>query len=117
MTENGEVTVRRRRSSEEVQRLVSQFESSGLGRKEFCRREGLTLSTLGRQLKKREVGKCEINHGRRLVRVELARRDRELNGPVGCALEVVLSSGRKIAVWPDFDSGTLERLVGALEKV
>jgi len=36
-----------------------------------------------------------------------------LPGPVG----MPSSNGRKIAVWPDFDSGTLERLVGALEKV
>jgi hypothetical protein len=63
------------------------------------------------------VGKCETNHGSRLVRVELARRNRELSGAARCALEVVLSGGRKIAVWSDFDSGTLERLIGALEKV
>jgi len=63
------------------------------------------------------VGKCETNHGSRLVRVELARRNRELSGAARRALEVMLSGGRKIAVWPDFDSGTLERLIGALEKV
>jgi hypothetical protein len=28
----------------------------------------------------------------------------------------VLSSGRRIDVWPDFDSGTLERLLSVLER-
>jgi transposase-like protein len=117
MTENGEVVVRKRRSSEEVRRLVTEFESSGLGQNEFCRKEGLALSTLRRQLKRRQAGKCQSAAGRGLVRVELARRNRELKSPERCGLEVVLSNGRKIAVWPDFDLGTLERLVGVLEKV
>jgi transposase-like protein len=117
MTENGEVVGRKRRSSQEVQRLVTEFESSGLRQSEFCRKEGLGLGTLRRQLKRRQLGKWETNHSGRLVRVELAQRNRELNSPVRSGLEVVLSNGRKIAVWPDFDSGTLQRLVGALEKV
>jgi|SRR5262245_15452477 len=74
MTENGEIVARKRRSSEEVQRLVREFESSGLGQNEFCRKEGLALSTLPRQLKKRRVSKCEPVAGSGLVRVELAGR-------------------------------------------
>jgi hypothetical protein len=104
------------RSSQEVQRLVAEFESSGLGQNEFCRKEGLALGTLQRQLKKRHLDKCETPHGGGLVRVELAPRNPELKSPERSALEAVLSKGRKIAVWPDFDSGTLERLFGALWK-
>jgi hypothetical protein len=33
-----------------------------------------------------------------------------------CALEVVLTRGRRIEVRPDFDSGTLERLLNVMEK-
>ena len=117
MTENGKVVGRKRRSSQEVQRLVREFECSGLRVSEFCRKQGLAASTLRRQLRRRQLGKCETNHSGALVRVEVARRNQGLKSPVRSALEVVLSNGRKIAVWPDFDSGTLERLVGALEKV
>jgi hypothetical protein len=83
---NGEVVVRKRRSSEEVRRLVTEFESSGLGQNEFCRKEGLALSTLRRQLKRRQAGKSQSAAGKGLVRVELARRNRELKRGVSIVL-------------------------------
>ncbi len=55
-----------------MQRLVAEFESSGLGQNEFCRKEGLALSTSRRQMKKRHLDKCETPHGGGLPRVELA---------------------------------------------
>lgn len=79
------------------------FESSGLRQNEFCRNEGLSLSTLRRQLKKRQLGKFEATH-RGLVAVELARSSGEGKRPMRSALEVVLSNERRIEVWPDFDS-------------
>ena len=98
MTENGEVVGRKRRGSQEVQRLVTEFESSGLRQREFCRKQGLALSTLRRQLKRRKLGKCETNHSGPLVRVKLARRNRGLKSPARSGLEVVLSNGRRIEV-------------------
>ena len=53
MTESEEVSGRKRRSSAEIQRLVTEFQSSGLRQNEFCRNHGLSLSSLQRQLKKR----------------------------------------------------------------
>ena len=41
-----------RRSRAEIERLVALYGSSGMGRIEFCRSQGLALSTLGRHLKK-----------------------------------------------------------------
>src|ERR1700720_4217693 len=55
MIESQEVSGRKRRSGEEIQRLMMEFESSGLRQNEFCRNHGLALSTLQRQLKKRRV--------------------------------------------------------------
>jgi hypothetical protein len=43
---------RKRRSREEIKRLVLEFEASGLRQNEFCRNHGLALNTLQRQLKK-----------------------------------------------------------------
>jgi hypothetical protein len=40
MTEIGEVGVRRRRSRQEIKRLVAEFETSGLRRSEFCQLDG-----------------------------------------------------------------------------
>ena len=116
MTGNQEVPGRRRRSSEEVKRLVLEFEASGLRQNEFCRKHGLALSTLRRQLKKRRLDKAEPKQGGRLVAVELAKKDWDENSRPACALEVVLPRGRGIHVWPEFDSDTLERLLSVLER-
>jgi hypothetical protein len=53
--------------------------------------------------------------GSRLIAVELAEGDRDTHAAGASALEVVLSSGRRIAVRQQFDSATLGRLVNVLE--
>ena len=115
MTENQEVPGRKRRSSEEIKRLVAEFEASGLRQNEFCHDHGLALSTLQRQIKKCRLDKANAKEGSRLVAVELGRKNRENSRPP-CALEVVLCGGRSIEVRPDFDSETLERLLSVLER-
>jgi hypothetical protein len=116
MNENQEVAARKRRSSEEVKRLVLEFEASGLRRNDFCRDRGMALSTLRRHLKKRGSGEGGAKKtGSRLVAVELAKWNRNTNSLAASALEVVLSGGRRIAVRQEFDSATLGRLVKVLE--
>ena len=87
------------------------FASSGLRQNEFCRKHGLALSTLQRQLKKRRLSQGEAKSNR-LVAVQVARK-----APASCALEVVLGSGRRIAVRRDFDPETLLRVVEVLEEI
>jgi hypothetical protein len=116
MNENQEVHGRKRRSSEEVQRLVLEFKASGLRRKEFCQARGMALTTLRRHLKNRCLDEGGKKTGSRLAAVELAKRDRNAHAEeASAALEVVLSSGRRIAVRQRFDSATLGRLVKVLE--
>jgi hypothetical protein len=43
MTGNEEIPGRKRRSSQEIQRLVLEFEASGSRQNEFCRNHGLAL--------------------------------------------------------------------------
>ena len=116
MTESQEVSGRKRRSREEIQRLMMEFEASGLRQNEFCRKRGLALSTLQRQLKKRRLDQGQAKSNR-LVAVELAGKDRDGNNGTLCALEVVLASGRRIEVRRDFDSQTLLRVVEILEEI
>lgn len=111
---NGIATVRRSRA--EAERLVVEFERSGLPRKAFCRERGISAHTLDyyrRQWHTRQ----QADHGR-MVAVEL------LDGGVagsgvgvdgGHALCVRLTNGRRIEVSEDFDAATLQRLIAALE--
>jgi hypothetical protein len=116
MTENQKIPGRKRRSREEIKRLVLEFEASGLRANEFCRNHGLAWSTLQRQLKRRRVDKAEAKQGSRFVAVELARRESNGNSRPNSALEVVLSGVRRIEVRPGFDAPTLEGLIAVLER-
>jgi hypothetical protein len=71
MTGNEEISGRKRRSGQEIQRLVLEFEASGLRQKEFCRKHGLALSTLQRRLRRRRLDKGGVREGSRLIAVEL----------------------------------------------
>jgi hypothetical protein len=116
MIENQEVPRRKRRSGEEIKRLVLEFEASGLRQNEFCRNHGLALSTLQRQLKRRRLDKSEAKEVSRFVAVELARKESNGNSLSSSALEVVLCGGRRIEVRPGFDVPTLEGLIAVLER-
>ena len=116
MTESEEVKPRRRRTRQEVQRLVSEFGTGGLSRGEFCRVHGMRLSTLQRGLKRERTKPGEMqSDGKKLVRVKVIGgsgvADRE--GP--CAMAVVLAKGRRIELSRDFDAAQLRRVVEALE--
>src|SRR4051812_1895736 len=107
---------RRRRSQAEVERLVAEYEGSGLGRLEFCAKHGLSLSTLNRH-RKRKHERTEAVTGGRLVAVELSASKQDAGSQSGSELLVVLSSGRRIEVRGGFDPKLLQQLVRVLEQV
>ena len=104
---------RRRRTPAEIQQIVSEFKSSDLTQKEFCRRQGLTLSTVGRYLSQVRAASEASNRG--LVAVELAVKKGGAEACGGCGLSVSVASGRRIVVEAGFDAATLQRLVQVLE--
>lgn len=103
---------RRRRAPAEIQEIVNEFKNGDLTQVEFCRRQGLVLSTLGRYLS-RERGSSKGSQ-RGLVAVELAAKKLGAK-QVGCGLSVMVGSERRIVVESDFDAATLQRLVHVLE--
>jgi transposase-like protein len=107
---------RRRRTREEVRQLVSAFQTSGLRAREFCQRHGLAPSTLHRNLKRASRGSASGQPGVRFVAVKVnGAAPASQWAPAAAGLEVVLAGGRRIAVTPGFDEGTLGRLVRLLE--
>jgi hypothetical protein len=115
MSEDKEVRQRkRRRTPAEIQQIVSEFKGGDQTQIEFCRRQGLVLSTLGRYLRN-ERGTREAK-AEGLVAVELAgNKGSSGEGNAGCGLSVLVGSERRIVVESDFDAATLQRLVRALE--
>lgn len=119
MEKENRITVRRRRTGAEVQQFVAEFVDSGMGRSEFCRNRGLSLSTLDRHLRKQRRKRKRKNSPTAgpLVALELASRKPPTEHEPSCGLAVVLAGGRWIEVRRDFDPHTLERLVSVLERV
>src|SRR6202162_6633924 len=97
MTETQEVNPRRRRTRQEVQRVLSELGTSGLARSEFCRIHGMTLSTLQRGLKRERIesGGSHSN-AKRLVRVKVIGGGRAADREGPCAMAVALGNGRRI---------------------
>ena len=119
----GIVVGRRRRSRVEAERLVVEFERSGLSRGAFCAQHGLSVPSLDQYRKRcREVGSpSEVAHANglhaanRILPVEFV--DTGASAVEGSrSFWVELANGRRIAVAPGFDASTLERLVAVLEK-
>jgi len=122
--------VQHRRSRTEAEQLVEAFESSGLGRQEFCLKHGIALGTLDFWRKRRrqerdkvaskrprmrnEDVRAGVASGSKLVAVELAGLQ---GNAAGGGLVVVVSRGRRIEVSRWFDAATLERLLAVLEQV
>jgi len=116
MTEPEEVKPRRRRTRQEVQRLVSEFGTSGLSRGEFCRIHGMRLSTLQRGLKRGRTEPGDLQRdGKRLVRVKVIGGSGTADREAPCGMAVVLAKGRRIELSRDFDPAQLRRVVEVLE--
>jgi len=88
MSEDSAVVVGRRGSAE-VARLAGLYRSSGMGRGEFCRRHGLSLSTLTRHLQKQfhqphrtgeEAGHLPSDRHHSLPQKRRPARDRSADG-------------------------------------
>ena len=114
MTNEQTVVGKRRRTPAEIEQIACEFESSGLNRSQFCRRQGLNLGVLNRYLQRRHAA-SGIANGDGLVAVELAGKKPGVERAVSCGLAVVLARGRRIAVSAGFDAVTLQRLVQVLE--
>ena len=94
----------RRRSAEEIQRVVEQFRASGLSQMEYCRQTGTVLSTLGRYVRRMETPE------QRLVRVKVDAPPEPDSGFV-----LMLGNGRRIASGWGFGETELARLIRVAE--
>ena len=108
---NGVGKLSRRRSRAEADRLVSEFERSGLRRKEFCAARGLAVHTLDAW--RRRVAQSQGEE--KIVPVEIvADRGRPASGEWNGQFRIVLAEGLRIEVEPGFDAAELRRLIAVL---
>jgi hypothetical protein len=94
----------RRRSPEEIEQFVEQYRASGLTQIEFCRQNGIALSTLGRHLRRRSGSEQQ------LIRVNVE----SVSEPPG-GFVLVLGNGRRIESGWRFGEAELGRLIRVAE--
>ena len=118
MDSNRVVPEFRRRSRAEGQRLVSEFEQSGMRRKGFCAAHGLSMHTLD-AWRRRIAGS---GSDEKIVPVEIVEDRRSGMGSEHAEsvlrngqFRVVLAHGLRIEVDPGFDAAELRRLIAALD--
>ena len=110
--------VRRRRSQVEVEKLVAEYQSSGLTRDAFCVVRGLSVAALDKY--RRRVQKWAVSGASRMLPVEVvsfAVQDSSRDAGRDGGLVVESRNGRRIEVHRGFDGGTLERLLSVLDRV
>ena len=113
MSEAG--SVRRRRSRVEVEKLVAEYEASGLTREGFCQQRGLSVTTLDKY--RQRVQKWARSGAGPMLPVEVVVSTGSNCAARGYGVLVVESrSGRRIEVGRGFDAETLERLLTILDK-
>ncbi len=107
---------RRRRRRAEAEQLVAEYETSGLGREEFCRQHGLSLATLARYRKRQRQAEGEAAGPGRWLAVEVSRPVPVAGSGAGSGLAVVLARGRRLEIGCGFDAPTLVQLLALLER-
>lgn len=108
---------------EHWRRVLARQEQSGLTRAAFCRRDGIqegALSWWARELSKRSKPRCPVRkapqpkHTQRSAFVPV-RVIQAVPRNGTSAVEVVTRSGHIVRLHPDFDPGTLRKVLAALE--
>jgi hypothetical protein len=108
--ESEQVSKKRRRSRAEAEELVREFEKSGLRRKTFGAKHGLSVHTLDVYRKRLSRKPGEGGVANRLMEVAISKP----LAAIGGELTVALANGRRIEVKRGFDADTLERLMALL---
>jgi hypothetical protein len=88
----------------EMKRVVEEFLSSGLTRREFCSQRGIALTTF-------DYWRTQLRSKPRLVKVEVARPDQAAQ-----SLTLRLANGRSIENLWRFDEEALARLIRIAER-
>ena len=99
---------------------MASYVQSGLSRSEFCRQQGLPLSTLNRYYRRAgqrdAVASRPLAHNDvALARVEFVEKS-ATHAVQHVALQVELAGGRRIYVPSGFDAASLTRLIAVLEQ-
>ena len=97
------------RNAEEAEKIVIDFEHSGLSRREYCERSGIALPTLDWYRRRVQAGCHAVNLAR--VRVAGPAKSAAARGAAKDGFALVLGNGCRIETGWGFDEKDLTRLI------
>ena len=105
----------KKRTAEEVDRLLKGYEESGLSRQEYCQREGIRLTAFDyyRHRSRQKLAAQQGTAARALVKVRLEPAQSEVQS----VFSLTLANGRRIESAWNFRDGDLARLIRIAEAV
>lgn len=103
---------RKRRTRDEITRLVTDYTHSGLSRAAFCRMHQVSSATLGRYLERATPTTALPAPTPSFVAVEIA----PAISTADSGLSLLLSAGRRVAIQRGFCADTLQHLLSVLER-
>ena len=109
------LVVQHRRSPAEIDRLLAEYEASGLSQAAFCGQKGLSLATLARYRKRR--AQRPAASASRWWAVEVADGRKGAGAGASSGLTLRLPGGPRIEIGRGFDVRTLAQLLRALEQI
>jgi hypothetical protein len=105
-----------KRSAEQVEQLMREYEASGLTRREYCERIGMPMSTFDyyrQRASRKAAAQRRATSKRALVKVEIEHDTAQPQG----AFTLVLRNGRRIESAWSFSEQDLERLIRLAETI
>ena len=97
------------RTAEEVERIIIDFERSGLSRREYCERSGIALPTLDWYRRRVQAGRNAVNLAR--VKVEGPARSAAAVGGAKDGFTLTLGNGCRIECSWNFDESQFAKLI------
>lgn len=104
-------STRRRRAREEIERLLSAYDSSGTTQTGFAHANRLSVATLRFWLRRRRDGAGGLDPRPALIPVTL----RPSIGVASARIEIVLGNGRELRLPIDTDPARVKHLVSVLD--
>ena|ERR1700730_9561097 len=105
----------RTRTPQEIERLLTGYEQSGLSRQRYCEREGIPVTTLDYYRRHRRQGQRIPALEAKLVKVELKSAQSDKQEVKGFIL--ALAKGRRIESSWSYSEQDLARLIRIVEAV
>jgi hypothetical protein len=105
------------RTAEDMERMLTEYEQSGITKRQYCEQQGLPLSTFDYHWQRRRKKQQIAAAGQQLVKVQLESEHSGFDDKKANGFTLVLAKGRRIEIGWHYSEQNLARLIRIVEAV